>query len=334
MSRHVLISRMDNDGDVLLTTPAIRAIQQNGSKVSILCSPRGFQAAQLIPNIEEIIIFHTPWIDSDPKKVDRDKVFELIKQIESISIDEAFIFTSFHQSPLPMALLLRLASVPFIAAISEDYPGSLLDVRHKVDERLHEVERNLSLVATGGYFLDKNDNSQLQIKPLDSNPILEKPYIVVHPGASVPARAWSVEKNIQLVAALADEGYQVVVTGAPKDIALTAKVSQGCNPNVKDMGGKTTLESLARLIRDADALIVGNTGPAHIAAAVGTPVLSLFAPTVPFYKWKPWMVKTVVFGDQSITCRGCRSKKCPFDTQKCLDSIEIGEILEALRSIK
>ena len=84
----------------------------------------------------------------------------LVDRLTDLEIDQALVLTSFHQSPLPLALLLRMAGVPTIAAVSVDYPGSLLDVRHRVDDDLHEVERGLSLVATLGYRLPEGDDGR------------------------------------------------------------------------------------------------------------------------------------------------------------------------------
>ena len=63
------------------------------------------------------------------------------------------------------------------------------------------------------------------------------------------------------------------------------------------------MAGLAAVIAGADCLVVGNTGPAHLAAAVGTPVVSLFAPVVPAARWAPYGVPTVLLGDQSAPCR-------------------------------
>ena len=99
---------------------------------------------------------------------------------------------SYHQSPLPTALLLRLAGVPWVGAVSEDYPGSLLDLRHRLPEQgLHESERMLSLAVAAGYALPAGDDGGLRVRrPLpDVSAVTgDGPYVVVHPGASVPAR--------------------------------------------------------------------------------------------------------------------------------------------------
>src|SRR5204862_226139 len=82
-------------------------------------------------------------------------------RLAGLRADAAVVLTSFHQSPLPLALLLRMAGVRRIGAISADYPGSLLDVRHQVDDDRHEVERSLSLAAAMGFRLPPGDEGGL-----------------------------------------------------------------------------------------------------------------------------------------------------------------------------
>src|SRR3954447_19985953 len=154
----VLVARLDNDGDVLLSGPAVRAVAARADRVTYLCGPRGRRAAELLPRINELVVWRCPWIDAEPPAVDRDDVLRLVGDLAGRGIDEAVVLTSFHQSPLPLALLLRMAGVPRITAESEYYPGSLLDVRHQLPERgLHEVERMLSIAAAAGYPLPEDD---------------------------------------------------------------------------------------------------------------------------------------------------------------------------------
>ncbi len=134
--------------------------------------------------------------------------------------------------------------------------------------------------------------------------------MVLHPGASVPARAWSPHRCAAAVAALAAAGRRVVVTGGPGEAALTAR---GAPAPALDLGGRTSFAELAAVLAGADAVVVGNTGPAHLAAAVGTPVVSLFAPVVPAARWAPYGVPSVLLGDQDAPCRDsrARSARCP-----------------------
>src|SRR2546423_4666712 len=143
----VLVVRSDNLGDVLLAGPAIRAVAAIAERVVLLAGPRGRAAAELLPDVDEVLEWRAPWIDPQPPAVTARHVDDLQRQVRSVRPDAALILTSFHQSPLPMALLLRLSGIGWIGAISEDYPGSLLDLRHRMDGDPPESERMLSLTS-------------------------------------------------------------------------------------------------------------------------------------------------------------------------------------------
>ena len=121
----------------------------------------------------------------------------------------------------------------------------------------------------------------------------------------------------------------MLVTGAPSERALTARVAGPPREEVTDLGGATSFAGLARVLADARAVVVGNTGPAHLAAAVGTPVVSLFAPTVPAVRWRPWGVRhELLFHD--VPCAGCRARVCPVAGHPCLTGVTVEDVLAAL----
>lgn len=325
---HVLVARMDNDGDVLLSGPAVRAFAAGAERVTYLCGPRGRGAAQLLPGVDEVLTHHCPWIDAHPEPVTQEATDALVADVRARRPDVAVILSSFHQSPLPLALLLRLAGVPRIGATSVDYPGSLLDVRHKISDDVHEVERSLALAAEMGFTLPPGDDGALAVTPAPLPQHLDLPerYVVVHPGASVTARAWAPERNRELVTALSDAGWDVLVTGGPSETELTRYVA---GDDGTDLGGRTTLHELAAVIRDAACIVVGNTGPAHLAAAVGTPVASLYAPTVPEVRWRPWAVPHELLY-VGVPCAGCRARDCPVAGHPCLEGVETERVVAAV----
>lgn len=329
---HAMVVRPDNVGDVLLAGPAVRAVAADVDRVSFWAGPNGAAAAALLPGVDEVIVHRADWIDPAATGVDRGRVMAFVDELRELALDEAIILTSFHQSPLPAALLLRLACVPTIAAVSNDYPGALLDVRHRVGDDSHEVERALSLVATLGHRLPPGDHGGLAVAvPPDIE--VEVPdgadLVVVHPGASVPARAWAPGQHRETVTALRADGWRVLVTGGAGERDLTAFVADG----VDDLGGRTSLAELAVLVAHSAGVITGNTGPAHLAAAVGTPVVSLYAPTVPPVRWRPWGVAHVLLGELDIACAGCRSHRCPLPGHPCLDDVTPGHVVAALRRV-
>jgi ADP-heptose:LPS heptosyltransferase len=339
LSAHVLVARQDSTGDVLLAGPAVRAVAAGASRVTLRCGPRGRAAAELLPGVDDVLTAPAPWIDDAPAPpVSRAGIEALVGELAARDIGEAVVLTSFHQSPLPLALLLRLAGVARIAAVSVDYPGSLLDVRHRVDEDVHEVERALSLVATLGYRLRDGDDGRLAVRrPRATEPLpLPWPgagYVVVHPGAAVPARAWAPERNAALVRALAWRGRRVVVTGGRAERDLTALVAGPARPEVADLGGRLDLAGLAEVLAGADVVVVGNTGPAHLAAAVGTPVVSLFAPVVPAARWRPWKVPHLLLGQQDAACAGSRARTCPIPGHPCLNEVTVERVVAAIERL-
>jgi ADP-heptose:LPS heptosyltransferase len=154
--------------------------------------------------------------------------------------------------------------------------------------------------------------------------------VVLHPGASVPARAWPAQRCAEAVEALADDGWRVLVTGGPGERGLTEAVA---GSRGTDLGGDTSLAEMAALLDGAAAVVVGNTGPAHLAAAVGTPVVSLFSPVVPAVRWAPYGVPTVLLGDQSAPCRDTRARECPVPGHPCLSSVTAADVVAAVRKV-
>ena len=334
----VLCARLDSIGDVLLTGPAVRAVAAAADEVVLLAGAAGAAAARLLPGVDEVLTWRCPWIELGPPAVDPAEVEELLRALRSQRIDEAVIFTSYHQSPLPLALLLRLAGVRRISATSEDYPGALLDVRHRVDERLDvpEPERALSLAAAAGFALPAGDAGRLAVhRPLPDVGALVPgdPYVVLHPGAAVPARTWPAARCAEAARMLVEAGWAVVVTGGPAERELAAAVAAAAPGGTCDLAGATSLAETAAVLAGARAVVVGNTGPAHLAAAVGTPVVSLFSPVVPAERWAPYGVAHVLLGDQDAPCRRTRARECPVPGHPCLTSVTAEDVVLAVEKL-
>ncbi|SFQ31065.1 ADP-heptose:LPS heptosyltransferase [Amycolatopsis arida] len=332
MTRRVLVARLDNVGDVLLAGPCVRAVAAS-AEVTMLAGPRGRAGAELLPGVADVIEWCAPWIDPEPPELTAEDVEALVKQVRDVAPDAALIVTSFHQSPLPLALVLRMAGVPWIGAICEDYPGSLLDLRHRVDGDPPEAERALSLAEAAGFRLPPGDDGRLAVRrPLpDVTALTGDPgYVVVHPAASVPARTVPAGRWAAHVRALAEAGHRVLVTGSPAERALTAEVAGDA---ATDLGGATDLPGLAAVLERAAVVVAPNTGPAHLAAAVDTPVVSLFAPVVPAARWAPYGVPVALLGDQSAPCRGTRARECPVPGHPCLESISPERVVAAVAEL-
>ncbi|MCC9305898.1 glycosyltransferase family 9 protein [Kitasatospora sp. RB6PN24] len=331
MSR-TLVVRLDSAGDVLLAGPAVRAVADGSDEVVVLCGPQGARAAELLPGVDRIIVWEAPWVGFQPPQVRADGITRLVAQLAEGGFDRALVLTSAHQSPLPTALLLRMAGIRDIAADSRDYPGSLLDLRHRRAPGRHEAEAALDLARAAGFTLPEGDDGALRVRPAPEMHELTgpDPYVVVHPGAAVPSRAPGAATAAEAVRALSEAGYRVVVTGGPAEKELTAEVARH---HALDLGGRTDFAGLAGVLSAASALVVGNTGPAHLAAAVATPVVCLFAPVVPAERWRPYRVPHVVLGDQEAACAGTRARTCPVPGHPCLNSVTGAQVAEAVAAL-
>lgn len=363
-----LAVRLDNDGDVLLTGPAVRALAATDD-VDMLAGPSGVGAARLLPGVRDVLLTDAPWSGYRPPPVDRDVLARLVDTLAARRYDRAVVFTSFHQSPLPMALLAKLAGIPYVAATCVDYPGSLLDLRHRRPDGLHEAEAALDLARAAGAEPPPGDDGRLAVRrplpdvthllpagpttpthspaggprPTEGAPATpgrlpagetaDLPYVVVHPWASVPARATTPQHATATTAALLEAGWEVVLTGGPGEQPLTPTPTASDGRRAHDLTGRTTLAELAAVLAGAACVVVGNTGPAHLAAAVGTPVVSLFSPVVPAEGWAPYGVPVVVLGDQAAPCRGSRARECPVPGHPCLTGIRPEQVVAAVRSL-
>lgn len=332
--RHVLVVRLDSLGDMLICGPAIRAVAAHSDRVTVLAGSGGAAAAAMLHGVDEVLVWQCPWIVADPPDVDAADLDDVAGRITAAGITEAVILTSFHQSALPTALLLRLAGIARISAVSTDYPGALLDVRLPEPADGPEPERMLAIVAGAGFAPRGDDDGRLGIRPPQAHVpgLPEQPFLVVHPGVSAPARAYPQFRWRQAVEELTGAGWPVVLTGAPDEKDLTAELADRL-PGALDLGGRLDLTELAAVIDASAAVVVANTGPAHLAAALNRPVVSLFSPVVPASRWAPYGTRSVLLGDQDALCRGTRARLCPVPGHPCLTSITARDVLRAVTSL-
>lgn len=292
-----LVVCLDGMSGVLLAGPAVRAVATGADHVTMLCGPRGASAAGLLPHVDEVRVWEAPWEGTRPPTVDEADVEGLLRSLRDAAYDVALIVTSFEQSPLPIALLLRMAHVPRVGAESSDHMGTLIDVHHRRLPGRHDAEAALDTAAALGFLPRTGDDGRLRVLPTPDTTGLtgNGPYVVLHPGASAQDRAWDAGRAAEAVALLADAGHRVVVTGGPEESALTRRVS---GDTAVDLGGRTDLRTLAGVLRTADVVVAGDTGPAHLAAATGTPVVSVGSPAVPAERRSPYGVPSVLLGEQ------------------------------------
>jgi ADP-heptose:LPS heptosyltransferase len=358
--RRVLAVRLDGLGNLLMSTPALFALRASlpGARITLLTSLSNAVAAPHLSMVDRLWTSAVPWMPGEcgaPGAIERELVARLRDEF-----DAAVIFTGCAQSALPAALLCRLAGIPLRLAHSRENPYGLLTdwisdpdrvVRgNSRDEFIggarHETRRQLDLLAAVGM---RSDDERLHFTVSDSHRrevqgglraagFGARPFVLLHLGANATSRRWPAARFGLVAQGLAASGTAAILCAGPGeqhllDDAMHA-ASRMCGS--ADVAGlpaplavwrkPMALGTLAALIEAASVLVGNNSAPAHLAAAVGTPVVSLYALTHPQHT--PWQVARRVL-QEDVPCRGCLKNVCPEGHHLCLRAITSATVLRA-----
>ncbi len=337
--RRLLCVRLDSIGDVLMSTPAMRAFRETlGCHVTLLTSAAGAATAPFVREVDDVIEFAAPWMKAARDGATAD--FALIERLRERRFDAAVIFTVYSQSPLPAAYLCTLAGIPLRLAHCRENPYRLLSdwVPDPEPQKLvrHEVKRQLDLAGAVGCGT-ANWRLSFDVPPASRAKVAReigsagRPLVVVHPGASAPSRRYPPESFARAIDLLIDEtGCEALFTGDAWEEELVRTVREAmCRPS-RSLVGRLGLGELGALIDEADLLVSNNTGPAHVAAALGTPVVDLYALTNPQHT--PWQVASRVL-NHDVPCRNCYKSICPAGHHDCLRRVPPERVAAAAQEL-
>jgi lipopolysaccharide heptosyltransferase II len=340
-AKNVLCVRLDSLGDLLMTTPAIRALRDSGARrITVLTSSSGAKAARLVPEVDEVLVYDPPWMKATHPRKEPTCDAAMICELQRRRFDAAVVFTVFSQNPLPAAMLCYLAATPLRLAHCRENPYQLLtnwvpDPEPQQGIR-HEVRRQLDLVATIG-ATTRDERLSLEVSGAHHAAVpglLEKaginpfqPWMVVHPGATAPSRRYSTQQFGEVIQLLVRKhGFQILISGTGGEGHLVEEVRLLSHVKTASLAGMLSLGEFAAILASAPLLISNNSGPVHIAAAVGTPVVDLYALTNPQHT--PWQVPCRVLS-YDVPCRNCFRSICPEGHHECLSRIQPAAVVRA-----
>jgi lipopolysaccharide heptosyltransferase II len=339
-ARRVLCVRLDAMGDVLMTTPAMRALKRAmpGRALTLLTSHAGAALAPHLGDIDRVLVYDAPWMKQTIAPT-ADGLQACAEKLRAECFDAAVIFTVYSQSALPAAMLCWLAGIPLRLAHTRENPYHLLS--DWVPERepavfvRHEVQRQLDLVASVGARTDdtrmvftlRAEDGTRAMRTLHAAGVHgERDWLVVHPGASAASRRYPVEHYAPALQCLAQQdGRLILITGSAEEAALTQSLATRV-PRALSLAGALTLGELACVLDRAALLIANNTGPVHLAAALGTPVVDLYALTNPQHT--PWQVPHRVLS-HDVPCRYCYRSVCVEGHHACLRGVPPEAVTQA-----
>ncbi len=319
--RRVLVVRADNLGDVVMTTPALRALRTAAPhvRVDLLASPAGAQVAPLIPAVGDVLTVSASWQQAGTPRPAAElaaEEAELVDRLRAGNYDAMLVFTSHSQSPWPAAHVGMLAGIGLRAVHSTEFGGAV--ATHWVTPPpvgTHQVDRCLHLLAALGV---PSAGPELElVLPAVTAPVAG-PYAVLAPGGSCPSKRYPPDRFAVVARRLADAGLAVLVTGAPKEAPLVAEVVTGAaHPRVTPLG-EVTVPELAGVIGGAEVVVCNNSGCLHLADAARVPVVVTYAGTEARSEMPPRTTPAAEVLGNPVPCAPCRQFECPYH-QECLD---------------
>ncbi len=310
-------------GDMVLLTPALRALKQvyPESRLELLLRPLVADLMESHPYVDACIV--------DEKTGGRCRsLTKLVGQIRNKSFDLAVVL---HPTSFRNALLPFLARVPIRIGTNVSGRGMLLTKSCRDDTSVHEVHRYLRVL----HLLDIDTASDdlefwhtdadrqfienlLRAEGVSSDDRL----IAVNLGTTWTTKRWEVENFAEVIEQITRlaQGTKVVLTGSLTEQRLADALHTSL-PTI-NLVGKTSILQLGALLERCEVCLTCDSGPMHIAAAVGTPTVALFGPTDPI-RHRPYGIGHTVI-EEPVSCRPCYKRSCHLQDTPYLCMQEIG----------
>ncbi len=330
--KRVLVVRLDNIGDLVMLSPALRSLRKAlpESHITALITKAGAKVVPLLPWVNDHIVYRPIWQEIFATvEFDAAGDLRLAENLRARGFDAAIIFTSFSQSPYPPAFVCYLAGIPVRVGQSREFGGRVLTdwVKAPPDE-MHQVDRNLFLLESAGFpvggrrlelCIPESDQRAADALLRDAGVDPFAPFVALAPGASCAARRYDAARFARVAWLLRGEsGLPLVAVGSGGEAEMSAGIG-------KWLAGGYSVPVMAGVLRRAALLVGNNSGPMHIADAVGTPMVILFSGTDLQDQWRPRGVPARLM-TRPTACAPCRAMRCPYNME-CLD-IPAEEVVE------
>ena len=337
----VLVVRLDRVGDVILSLPAVAAIRERfpNAMISVMVRPYTQALIEGHPLVDETI----PYFYEKGGRHRGLGNLRFIREIAKRRFDIAFIL---HPS-LRSNLVPFLAGIPYRIGFRSHAPFFL--TKSVVDRRAeglkHESDYTLDIVRAFGIRSLPEKKMSLPVSPEEARKvsgILEQtPWggnegiVAIHAGASCPSKRWPKERFLELAKRIMKEmPYRVAIVGGKEEVELGAYFRKEGGPRLLDLTGRLDLKELAAFFKRCEALITNDSGPVHVAAAVGTRTLCIFGRNqagLSPVRWKA-LGKNHEVIQKDVGCVVCLAHRCTIDFE-CLKAVEVEEVFSRLEKM-
>jgi lipopolysaccharide heptosyltransferase II len=328
---NVLAVRFSSIGDVLLTTPLLRAIRLRhpAARISVLTRQT------YLP-----LLSHNPHVDRVIGVPAGRSVASVAAELRSAEYTHRLdLHDSFRTRMLRTLVRGRWSTYPkhrvaralLIYTKRNHYRDS-----KPVAERYFSAARDLDVVPDGkppDFFLGPDAERRASDWLATAGLARDRPMIALAPGAAHATKRWPQAHWMTLIERIMGEGFDAVIVGGADDAPLAQTLSQHGSGRVASAAGALGLQETGAVLQRAATLVSGDTGVMHMATGVGTPVVALFGPTVQAFGFFPYTSQAQVL-ELALSCRPCSSKggpRCPLGHHRCLVEIEPESVYRALR---
>ncbi len=354
----VLVVRLDELGDVVMTTPLLRELRRNlpHAWISLIVKPAIYNLMELCPYVDEVLTY-----DCNA----HGRLWEIQRHWRAGRLARASLWRRrFDLATLPRwdADNSHAAFVAYFSGARHRVGYSEKVITHKrrlnrgFDRLLtvpllstslkHEVERGLDLIrALGGavtddrteLWLDRQDRAFAQLVLDDCS--VQSDDLIVGVGASggnSPLKRWPPDRFVQVGRWLSEQyGARILLVGGLLDVDLAREIERGIGSAAISLAGKTTLRQMAALLKRSHLYLGNDTGPTHVAAAMGTPVVAVFGSSCP-HRFRPWADDAIVLS-AALACGPCaddrhldRCVTCALEQPRCLLDTTVEQVKTAL----
>ena len=334
--KRILIVRTDRIGDVLLSTPVIKALRDSypNAYMAMIVSPYAKDIVEGNPYLDEVIIY-----DKDGKHKSWVRSMKFARNLKKKKFDLTIILHPTNR----VHLVTFFARIPKRVGYDRKLGFLLTDkIRHtkQLGEK-HELEYALDLVRYLGIepkdkslFMPIKPESEKWVEELFQQEGIEKTdkLLVIHPGASCPSKIWPSERFAEVADRLMEKyGFKVLLIAGPKDIKIAQEVIKKMRHPAVNLAGKTSVSQLATILKKCQLFISNDSGPVHIASALGIPVISIFGRNqkgLSPLRWGPLGRKDRVL-HKEVGCIECLAHNCVKEFA-CLKAISVEEVLNTV----
>lgn len=333
--RNILIINLGGIGDVLFSTPALRALKASFPqiKISLMVVERVYEAVKDLRYIDEVIIFHKNF-----KNLFKDIkiLFVLRKKHFDLAINMRTLVSA--RSAREIRLLFDIINPRTKVGRDTQGRGKFFDIKVPETDRgaKFEMEYDLETVMALGVKVDDKSvdftidifSSQSMKMILSKEGVLDSDLLVgIHPGG-MPSRRWPIENFAKVIDGLPQEVWcKIVVTGGREEASLANKLSRKTQARTINLTGRLNLKELGALIKRCNLYISNDTGPMHIAAILKTPLVAILGPgDITRYDPRNISDKAAVLY-KKVVCAPCNKGRC--NDLRCLKIISPEEVIAA-----